>query len=260
MPENTSEVRRHRKGSSGREMKASCSSVGVCEDAGSRSSPQQNRRLVEKSPALFRQGGEARAGIRQPRSMLWSCLLLVCVVGIPTGHPGHAEPRQGWKSIRYQDLSWDIPEAFVVQHGRVPLLSLSAVFFFSSWTAPRPLVFASVLHQSGPHLLPEDGFLQVLQRFQLEHALMLAVPFIGGFDLDPATIQMSAYVALGSPVREVRARSRESREPYRLYLLTSTLANDSTIRSYLAIVGCAEERLQEEHRVLRTILASMQLS
>jgi hypothetical protein len=98
-----------------------------------------------------------------------------------------------------------------------------------------------------------------LQRFQLENALTLAVPLIGGFDLDPATIQMSAYVALGAPVREVRARSRESGASYRLYLLTYTLANDSTIRSYLAVVGCAEERLQDEHSVLRTILASMQL-
>jgi hypothetical protein len=146
-----------------------------------------------------------------------------------------------------------------MQHGRVPLLSLIAVFFWSSWTAPRPLVFASVLHQSGPNLLPEEGFLQVLQRFQLEHAWTLTVPRIGGFDFDPATIQVSASVALGAPVREVRARSRESGEYYRLYLLTHTLANDSTIRNYLAVVGCAEDRLQEEHSVLHTILASMQL-
>jgi hypothetical protein len=180
-------------------------------------------------------------------------------VGIATGQTGQAEPRQGWKSIRYQDLSWDIPEAFVVQHGRVPLLSLIAVFFWSSWTAPRPLVFAAVLLQSGPNLQPEEGFLQVLQRFQLEHAWTLAVPRIGGFDFDPATIQVSAYVALGAPVREVRARARESGEYYRLYLLTSMLANDSTIRSYLAVVGCAEDRLKEEHSVLRTILTSMKL-
>jgi hypothetical protein len=180
-------------------------------------------------------------------------------MGIATGQTGQAEPRQGWKSIRYQDLSWDIPEAFVVQHGRVPLLSLIAVFFWSSWTAPRPLMFTAVLHQSGPNLLPEEGFLQVLQRFQLEHALTLAVPRIGGFDFDPATIQVSTYVALGAPVREVRERSRESGEYYRLYLLTSTLANDSTIRSYLAVVGCAEERMQDDHSVLRTILASMKL-
>jgi hypothetical protein len=120
-------------------------------------------------------------------------------------------------------------------------------------------VFASVQHQSGPNLLPEEGFLQVLQRFQLENAWTLAVPLIGGFDFDPATIQVSTYVALGAPVREVRARARDSGEYYRLYLLAHTLANDSTIRSYLAVVGCAEERLQEEHSVLRTILASMQL-
>jgi hypothetical protein len=180
-------------------------------------------------------------------------------VGISTGHPGQAEPRQGWKSIRYQDLSWDIPEEFVVQQGRVPLLSLIAVFFLSSWTAPRPLVFASVLHQSGPNLLPEEGFMQVLQRFQLENALTLAVPLIGGFDLDPATIQVSAYVSLGAPVREVRARSRESREYYRLYLLAHTLVNDSRIRSYLAVVGGAEERMKDDHSVLRTILTSMKL-
>jgi hypothetical protein len=176
-----------------------------------------------------------------------------------TGHPGQAEPRQGWKSVRYADLSWDIPEEFVVQHGRVPLLSLIAVFFWSAWTAPRPLLFAAVLHQSGPNLLPEEEFLQVLQRFQLENALTLAVPFIGGFDFDPATIQVSAYVSLGAPVREVRARSRESGAYYRLYLLTHTLANASTIRSYLAIVGCAEERIQDDQTVLRTILASMTL-
>jgi hypothetical protein len=240
-------------------MKAAHSSLLVCEDEGAWSSPQKNRRMAEKPPALFRPGGEARARIRQPRSVLWCWLLLVCVVGIATGQTGQAEPRQGWKSIRYQDLSWDIPEAFVVQHGRVPLLSLIAVFFWSSWTAPRPLVFAAVLLQSGPNLQPEEGFLQVLQRFQLEHAWTLAVPRIGGFDFDPATIQVSAYVALGAPVREVRARARESGEYYRLYLLTSTLANDSTIRSYLAVVGCAEDRLKEEHSVLRTILTSMKL-
>ena len=180
-------------------------------------------------------------------------------MGIPIGHHRPAEPRQGWKSVHYKDLAFDIPEDFVMQQGRVPLLSLIAVFFWSSWSAPRPLVFAAVQHQSGPNLLPEEGFLQVLQRFQLEHAWTLAVPGIGGFEFDPATIQVSAYVALGAPVREVRARSRESGESYRLYLLTSTLANDSTIRSYLAVVGCAEERLQDEHSVLHTILASMQL-
>src|SRR5262249_11104154 len=103
---------------------------------------------------------------------------------------------------------------------------------------------ALVLDQSGPNILPEEGFMQVLQRFQLENAWTLTVPRIGGFDFDPATIQVSAYVALGAPVREVRARARESGESYRLYLLTHTLANDSTIRSYLAVVGCAEERLQ----------------
>ena len=180
-------------------------------------------------------------------------------MGIPIGHQRQAEPRKGWKSIHYKDLTFEVPEEFVVQQGRVPLLSLSAVFFWSSWTAPRPLVFASVLHQSGPNLLPEEGFLQVLQRFQLEHAWTLAVPRIGGFEFDPATIQVSAYVALGAPVREVRARSRDSGESYRLYLLTHTLANDSTIRSYLAVVGCAEDRLQEEYSVLQTILTSMQL-
>ena len=215
--------------------------------------------MAEKPPALCRHGAEARARIRQPRNVFWSCLLLVCVVGTPTVQTGHAELRQGWKSVRYQDLSWDIPEEFVVQQGRVPLLSLIAVFFWSSWTAPRPLVFASVLHQSGPNLLPEEGFMQVLQRFQLENAWTLAVPLIGGFDLDPATIQVSAYVALGAPVREVRARSQESGEYYRLYLLTYTLANDSTIRSYLAVVGCAEERMQEDHHVVQTILTSIKL-
>jgi hypothetical protein len=180
-------------------------------------------------------------------------------MGIPIEHQRQAEPRKGWKSIHYKDLTFEIPEAFVMQQGRVPLLSLIAVFFWSSWSAPHPLVFASVLDQSGPNLLPEEGFLQVLQRFQLENAWTLTVPRIGGFDLDPATIQVSAYVALGVPVREVRARSRESGEYYRLYLLTHTLANDSTIRSYLAVVGCAEERLQDDHSVLRTILTSMKL-
>jgi len=136
---------------------------------------------------------------------------------------------------------------------------LIAVFFWSSWSAPRPLLFASIQHQSGPNLLPEEGFLQVLQRFQLENALTLTVPRIGGFDFDPATIQVSEYVSLGAPVREVRARSRESGEAYRLYLLTYTLANAFTIRSYLAVVGCAEEKLKDEHSVLRTILASIKL-
>jgi hypothetical protein len=180
-------------------------------------------------------------------------------MGIPIGYQRQAEPRKGWKSVHYKDLAFDIPEDFVLQHGRVPLLSLIAVFFWSSWSAPRPLVFASVLDQSGPNLLPEEGFLQVLQHFQLEHAWSLTVPRIGEFDFDPATIQVSAYVALGTPVREVRARARDSGESYRLYLLTSTLANDSTIRSYLAVVGCAEDRLQEEHRVLHMILTSIKL-
>jgi hypothetical protein len=241
-------------------MKASRSSVLVSEDEGARSFSQMHRRMAEKPSALFHHGGKARARRRQPRSVFWSCLLFVCVVGIPTGQTGHAEPRRGWKSVHYQDLSFAIPEDFVMQHGRVPLLSVIAVFFWSSWSAPRPLVFAAVQHQSGPNLLPEEGFLQVLQRFQLEHAWTLTVPRIGGFDLDPATIQVSAYVALGAPVREVRARARDSGEYYRLYLLTSTLANDSMIRSYLAVVGCAEDRLQDEHSVLRTILASIQLS
>ena len=181
-------------------------------------------------------------------------------MSIPIGQQRHAEPRKGWQSVHYKDLAFEIPEDFVVQHGRVPLLSVIAVFFWSSWTAPRPLVFASVQHQSGPNLLPEEGFLQVLQRFQLENAWTLTVPRIGSFALDPATIQVSASVALGAPVHEVRARSRDSREYYRLYLLTHTLANDSTIRHYLAVVGCAEERMQEDHHVVQTILASMQLS
>jgi len=228
-------------------------------DEGSRSSSQKRHRTAVKNLEMFRHGGEARARILQSLIIFWSCLLVICVMGIPIGHQRQAEPRKGWKSIHYKDLTFEVPEEFVVQQGRVPLLSLSAVFFWSSWTAPRPLVFASVLHQSGPNLLPEEGFLQVLQRFQLEHAWTLAVPRIGGFEFDPATIQVSAYVALGAPVREVRARSRDSGEYYRLYLLTSTLANDSTIRSYLAVVGCAEDRLQEEHRVLRTILTSINL-
>jgi len=180
-------------------------------------------------------------------------------VGIPLGQTGQAEPRQGWKSLHYKDLAFEIPEDFVIQQGRVPLLSLIAVFFWSSWTAPRPLVFASIQDQSGPNLLPEEGFLQVLQRFQLEHALTLTLPRIGGFDFDPATLQVSAYVALGAPVREVRARLRESGAPYRLYLLTHTLTNDHTIRSYLAVVGCAEERVKDEHSVLHTMLESMKL-
>jgi hypothetical protein len=180
-------------------------------------------------------------------------------MSIPIGHQRQAEPRKGWKSIHYKDLTFEIPEDFVMQQGRVPLLSWIAVFFWSSWSAPHPLVFASVLDQSGPNLLPEEGFLEVMQRFQLENTLTLTLPRIGGFDLDPATLQVSEYVALGAPVREVHARSRESGASYRLYLLTHTLANDSTIRSYLAVVGCAEERLEDEHSVLRTILTSMQL-
>jgi hypothetical protein len=180
-------------------------------------------------------------------------------MGIPTENQRQAEPRKGWKSVHYKDLSFEIPEAFVVQQGRVPLLSLIAVFFWSSWSTPRPVVFASIQHQSGPNLVPEEGFLEVLQRFQLENALTLTLPHIGEFDVDPATIQVSAYVSLGIPVREVRARSRESGASYRLFLLTHTLANDSLIRSYLAVVGCAEERLEDNSSLLRTILASMTL-
>jgi hypothetical protein len=85
--------------------------------------------MAEKPPELFRHGAEASARRRHPRRVYWFCLLLVCVVGIPTGPPGHAEPRRGWKSVHYKDLSFEIPEAFVMQHGRVPLLSLIAVFF-----------------------------------------------------------------------------------------------------------------------------------
>ena len=240
-------------------MKASRSSSLVCEDKGSRSSSPRHHRIAAKHTKRFRYGREARASILQSLILLGSCLLVIGVMGIPIGYQRQAEPRKGWKSVHYKDLSFDIPEDFLVQQGRVPLLSLIAVFFWSSWTAPRPLVFASVQHQSGPNLLPEEGFLQVLQRFQLENAWTLAVPLIGGFDLDPATIQVSAYVALGAPVREVRARSRESGEYYRLYLLAHTLANDSTIRSYLAVVGCAEERMQEDHHVVQTILTSIKL-
>jgi hypothetical protein len=178
---------------------------------------------------------------------------------MPAGQTGQTEPRKGWKSVHYKDFAFDIPKEFVMQQGRVPLLSMIAVFFCSSWTAPRPLVFASVLYQSGPNLVPEEGFHQVLQRFQLENARTLTVPLIGSFVLDPATIQVSEYVALGAPVREVRAKSQESEVSYRLYLLAYTIATDSTIKSYLAVVGCAEERVQEEHTVLRTILTSMQL-
>jgi hypothetical protein len=125
-------------------MKASRSSVLVCEDEGARSFFQMHRRMAEKPSELFHHGGEARARIRQLRSMFWSCLLFVCVVGIPTGQTGQEEPRRGWKSVHYKDLSFEIPEDFVMQQGRVPLLSVIAVFFWSSWTAPRPLVFASV--------------------------------------------------------------------------------------------------------------------
>ena len=240
-------------------MKASRSSSLVCEDKGSRSSSQRHHRIAAKHTKRFRYGREAKARVLQSLIIFWSCLLVVCVMGIPIGHQRQAEPRKGWKSVHYKDLSFEIPEDFLVQQGRVPLLSLIAVFFWSSWSTPRPLVFAAVQHQSGPNLLPEEGFLQVLQRFQLENALTLAVPRIGGFDFDPATIQVSEYVALGAPVREVRARSQESGASYRLYLLAYTLATDTTMRSYLAVVGCAEERMQEEHSVLWTILASMTL-
>src|SRR6266436_3356879 len=136
--------------------------------------------MAKKPTDLFRHSREARAILHHSRSVLWSCLLFVCVVGIPLGQTGQAEPRQGWKSLHYKDLAFEIPEDFVIQQGRVPLLSLIAVFFWSSWTAPRPLVFASIQDQSGPNLLPEEGFLQVLQRFQLEHALTLTLPRIGG--------------------------------------------------------------------------------
>src|SRR5438093_2332238 len=36
----------------------------------------------------------------------------------------------------------------------------------------------------------------LLQRFQLENAWTLTLPRIGGFDIDPATIQVSDYFAL----------------------------------------------------------------
>src|SRR5262249_32353036 len=154
--ESTSEVPRHRTGSSGREMKASRSSVLVSEDEGSRLSSQRHRRMTAKPVERFRYGIEIRIILCLPRSMFWSCLFFVCVMGIPPGHPGQAEPRKGWKNIQYKDLGFDIPEDFIVQQGRVPLLSLIAVFFWSSWSAPRPVVFASVLDQSGPNLLPEE--------------------------------------------------------------------------------------------------------
>ena len=222
-------------------------------------SSQRHHRMTTKRPERFRYGREARASLRLPIRVLWSYLLILCVVGMPTGQTGHAEPRKGWKSVHYKDLSFDIPEDFLVQQGRVPLLSFIAVFFWSSWAAPRPLMFAAVLDQSGPNLMPEEGFLEVLQRFQLDNAFMFTVPRIGGFEFDPATIQVSEYVALGAPVREVRAHLQESGVYYRLYILVYTLATDTTIRNYLAVVGCAEERLTEEHGVLRTILTSLKL-
>ena len=257
--ESAYEVHRHRTGSSRREMKASRSSVLICKDKGSRSSSQKHRRIAVKNLEMFRYGREARARIIQSLILFWSCLLVIGVMGIPIGHQRQGEPKKGWKSVHYKDLSFEIPEDFLMQQGRVPLLSFIAVFFWSSWSGPHPLVFASIQHQSGPNLLPEEGFTEVLQRFQLENAFTLTLPLIGDFDLDPATIQVSEYVALGAPVREVRVRSRENGASYRLYLLTHTLANDSTIRSYLAVVGCAEERLEDEHHVLRTMLTSMQL-
>src|SRR5215510_6332331 len=166
-------------------MKASRSSLLIGKDEGSRSSSQRSHRLAAKPLELFHHGGEARTRILQPLIILWSCLLVVCVMGIPIGHQRQEEPRKGWKSVHYKDLSFEIPEDFVMQQGRVPLLSLIAVFFWSSWSTPRPLMFASVMDQSGPNLMPEEGFLQVLQRFQLENAVTLTVPRIGSFALDP---------------------------------------------------------------------------
>src|SRR5262249_37772110 len=147
-----SEVHHHRTGSSGSEMKASRFSVLVCEDEGARSSSQMHCRMAAKRTERFRYGREARASIRQALILLGSCLLVLCVMGIPIGDHRQAEPRKGWKSVHYKDLSFEIPEDFLVQQGKVPLLSLSAVFFWSSWMAPRPLMFATVQHQSGPHL------------------------------------------------------------------------------------------------------------
>jgi hypothetical protein len=122
----------YRKGSSGSEMKASHFSVLVYEEKGSRSSSQMHCRMAAKLTERFRHGGEARASILYSLILLCSCLLVVCVMGIPIGHQRQAEPRKGWKSVHYKDLAFEIPEAFVVQQGKVPLLSLNAVFFWSS--------------------------------------------------------------------------------------------------------------------------------
>lgn len=88
--------------------------------------------MAAKLTERFRYGREARASILQSLILLWSCLLVICVMGIPIGHHRQTEPRKGWKSIHYKDLAFEVPEAFVMQQGRVPFLSWIAVFFWSS--------------------------------------------------------------------------------------------------------------------------------
>jgi hypothetical protein len=123
-------------------MKTARTTVLICKDKGSRSSSQRHCRMAAKLTERFRHSSETRTSILQSLILLWSCLLLVCVMGIPM--------RKGWKRVHYKERAFDIPEAFVVQQGKVPLLSLNAVFFWSSWSAPYPLVFASIQHQQFP--------------------------------------------------------------------------------------------------------------
>jgi hypothetical protein len=130
-------------------MKASGSSALLLKDEVSRPLSQMHHCMTAKNPEMCRHGREAGARIRQPTRVFWSCLLLVCVVGIPIGHTRQTEARKAWKSIRYKDLPCEIPEAFVVQQGRVLLLSLVAVFF----GPPGLLLVHGYLPQSCIHLV-----------------------------------------------------------------------------------------------------------
>src|SRR5262245_2847746 len=94
-------------------MKASHSSGLAYEEKGSRSSSPRHYRIAAKPLEMYRYGREARARLLQSLILLWSCLLVIGVMGIPIGYHRQTEPRQGWKRVHYKDLSFEIPGTFL---------------------------------------------------------------------------------------------------------------------------------------------------